>query len=83
MHAHKFFLDVSAVELIKRYYLRVCKTGHNAPKIYWNCLANDKCYVMSSQQIIKNMKYDRDWHIKHGYKLATDKHIIQFIESLR
>lgn len=71
----KYFLNVPLAEILKRYYLRIYMTEQKVTKKqsewYWNCLADGKCFIRSSEQVIKNYDYDLKWHKKNGYKIES------------
>ncbi len=82
----KFFLDVPTPEILRRYYLRIYKTEQSVPRKhatwYWKCVAESRCFIAGSHQIIKNCEADRKWHIEHGYKAMSDAKIIAAVGGL-
>jgi adenylate kinase family enzyme len=86
IQCEKYFLDVSLPEIIKRYYLRIFKTEQEVSvkqsKWYWNCIADARCNIRGSDQIIKNYGFDVEWHTKHGYKVMSDKKIFDSLSKI-
>jgi hypothetical protein len=83
---HKILLDVPLPEIMKRYYLRVCKTNAEITKTqskdYWMNLSKGVYNIKSTKNIIEEYKKYMHWHKQNNYKNINDKNIIIKIKKL-
>jgi len=79
---HKIFLNISDIELFKRYYTREVKNGILSSDKYIKDAIDGKWYILSSKEVLSWHKKHIVEHKKLGYKLMTEKQIILFLSKL-
>ena len=79
---YKIFLNISDIELIKRYYTREVKDGILSSDRNIKNAIDGKWYILSSTEVLSWHKASIIDHKNLGYKMMTEKQIINLIKKL-
>ena len=79
---YKIFLNVSNLELFKRYYGREVVNGILTSDKYIRKSIKGEWYILSSTEVLEWHKKEIGQHKKLGYVLMTEKQIINLIKKI-
>jgi len=79
---YKIFLNVSDIELIKRYYTREVKEALLSNDKYIKEVIKGEWYILSSEEVLSSHKERITDHKPLEYKLMKEKQIINLIKKL-
>lgn len=78
----KFFIDIKNADLLRQYYTRFATLDSTTSRSLWEDVANNRDYILSSEEKMKENDDMWNEHRQHNYRLMSQDEIKNFITEV-